>query len=93
MNYLVDVGRRLVVPMNAVWYTVCQKTYCNWHDDLLRIIYQVIPSMIMDLFISSPKYKLTPIVRKMMMFAEVIKFFIHNEFVFDNDNLFDVINR
>ncbi|XP_055327151.1 fatty acyl-CoA reductase wat-like isoform X2 [Sitodiplosis mosellana] len=93
VSYLVQVGRRLVVPMNSVWYTVCQKTYCDWHDDLLRIIYQAIPSMIMDLFISSPKYKLTPIVRKMKTFAEVIKFFIHNEFVFANDNLFDVINR
>lgn len=87
------MGRKLVIPMNSVWYTVCQKTYCDWHDNMLTILYQAIPSMIMDLFIKSSKYKLTPIVRKMMMFADVIKFFIHNEFVFDNDNLFGVINR
>lgn len=47
----------------------------------------------MDLFISSPKYKLTPIVRKMLVMSEVIKFFIHNKFVFANENLFDLIKR
>lgn len=93
VSYLVDCGRKLVVPMNSVWYTVCQKTYYDWHDRLLTIIYQAIPSMIMDLFITSPKYKLTPIVRRMLVMADVIKFFIHNKFIFANENLFDVINR
>lgn len=79
--------------MNSVWYTVCQKTYYDWHDRLLTIIYQAIPSMIMDLFIASSKFKLTRIVRKMLVMAEVIKFFIHNQFEFANENLFDVINR
>lgn len=93
VNYLVKWGRRLVVPMNSVWYTVCQKSYYDWHDNLLTIVYQAIPSMIMDLFMSSSKYKLTPIVRKMLVMADVIRFFIHNEFVFDDGNLYDVINR
>ncbi|XP_031621106.1 fatty acyl-CoA reductase wat-like [Contarinia nasturtii] len=92
VSYLVECGRKLVAPMNCVWYPVCQKTYSDLHDNLLIILYQAIPSMIMDLFIKS-KYKLTPIVRKMLMFSDVIKFFIHNEFVFDNDNLFNVIDR
>lgn len=93
VRYLVACGRRLVLPMQSVWYTVCQKTYCNFHDDLLTILYQVIPSMIMDMFIMDPKRKLMPIVRKMMVMSEVIKFFIHHQFVFANDNLFGVINR
>lgn len=93
VRYLVECGRRLVLPMQSVWYTVSQKSYCDFHDYLLTIIYQAIPSMIMDLFISNPKRKLTPFVRKMLVMAEVIKFFIHNTFVFANDNLFDVINR
>lgn len=93
VNYLVKWGRRLVVPMHSVWYTVCQKTYYDWHDRLLTIVYQAIPSMIMDLFISSSGFKLTPIVRKMLIMSEVIKFFIHNEFVFDDNHLYDVIDR
>lgn len=92
VSYLVECGRKLVAPMNCVWYPVCQKTFSNFHDNLLIILYQAIPSMIMDMFTKS-KFKLTPIVRKMMMFSDVIKFFIHNEFVFANENLFDVINR
>lgn len=93
VRYLVECGRRLVLPMQSVWYTVCQKSYCDWHDYLLTILYQVIPSLIMDLFISNPKRKLTPFVRKMLVMADVIKFFIHNQFEFANDNLFNVINR
>lgn len=81
------------MPTNSVWYAVCQKTYSDWHDYLLTIIYQVIPSMIMDPLISNPKHKLTPIVRKILAMAEVIKLFNHIEIDFANNNLFDVINR
>lgn len=93
VRYLCASSRNLEMPTNSVWYAVCQKTYCDWHDYLLTIIYQVIPSMIMDLFITNPKHKLTPIVRKILAMAEVIKFFNHIQFEFANDNLFDVINR
>lgn len=93
VDYLVKWGQTLVNPMNNVWYPVCQKTYCNWHNDLLTIVYQVIPSMIMDLFISSPKYKLMPFARKIMAMADVIKFFNHNDFIFANTNLMGVVDR
>lgn len=93
VDYLVECGQTLVNPMNAVWHPVCQKTYCNWHDDLLTILYQVLPSMLMDLFIKSPKHKLMPFVRKIMAMAEVIKFFNHNNFIFANSNYFGVIDR
>lgn len=93
VDYLVKCGQTLVNPMNNVWYPVCQKTYCQWHDDLLTILYQVIPSMLMDLFISSPKHKLMPLVRKIMAMAEVIQFFNHNNFIFANENLMNVIER
>lgn len=79
--------------MNSVWYPVCQKTYSNLHDDILTILYQVIPSLFMDLFIKSPKYKLMPLVRKIMAMAEVIKFFNHNNFIFANENLTGVIEK
>lgn len=92
VDYLVKCGQKLVNPMNAVWRPVCQKTYCNWHDDLLTILYQVLPSMLMDLFIKSPKHKLMPFVRKIMAMAEVIKFFNHNNFIFANSNYFSVID-
>lgn len=49
--------------------------------------------MIMDLFIKSPKHKLMPFVRKIKAMAEVIKFFNHNNFIFANDNLMNVIER
>lgn len=93
LEYLVKCGQTLVNPMNNVWYPVCQKTYFNWHDDLLTITYQVLPSLAMDLFSKSPTYKLMPFVRKIMAMAEVIKFFNHNNFVFANRNFFNVIDR
>lgn len=93
VDYLVMNGQKLVNPMNNVWYPVCQKTYYHWHDDLLTILYQVIPSMIMDLFIKSPKHKLMPLIRKIISMAEVIQFFNHNNFIFANENLMCVIER
>lgn len=93
LDYLVKCGQTIVNPMINVWYPVCQKTYSNWHDNLLTMLYQVLPSLVMDRFIKSPKHKLMPFVRKIMAMAEVIQFFNHNNFIFANKNYFGVIDR
>lgn len=79
--------------MGGVWYPVCQKTYFQLHDDLLTILYQVIPSAVMDMFIKSPKHKLLPLHRKVVAMSEVIQFFNHRDFNFANDNLETVLSR
>lgn len=93
VKYLVNCGREIVCPTNSVWYPVCQKTYFQWHDSLLTLFYQVIPSAIMDIFIKSSKYKLMPLARKICAMSEVIQFFNHNNFNFANENLQMVLDR
>lgn len=93
VRYLVQCGREIACPMNSVWYPVCQKTYFHWHDDMLTLLYQAIPSAIMDVFIASSKYKLLPLCRKIVAMSEVIQFFNHNNFNFANKNLENVLQR